>query len=227
MNADDSGLNRRDRLRAQTLDEVERVALAIIDADGAHALSMAAVAKAMRMSAPGLYRYFASRDALVARLVTAAYGQLASAVERAAVDAAQGTPQVRIQAVAAGYRDWALTYPRRYRMLFGERPDDVPDTPEAIAAISRAMEVLVMALLDLQTPAAELARDSKLDTQLRRWARAHDHADATSRTSRAAILIWTRVHGVVSLELAGVFQNMELDARSIVSMEVDRALESL
>jgi AcrR family transcriptional regulator len=133
----ESPLSRRDRLRAQTLEEIEQAAFAIIDADGAHALSMAAVAKAMRMPAPGLYRYFASRDALVAQLVTVAYGQLALAVEQAAAGAARRSPQARVQALAAGYRDWALAHPRRCRMLFGERHEvTVLSRPGSMAASS-------------------------------------------------------------------------------------------
>ncbi|MET7649488.1 MULTISPECIES: TetR family transcriptional regulator [unclassified Streptomyces] len=61
-------MSRRERLRAQTLQEIEDTSLAIIDADGVQALSTAAPARSMAISAPAAYRYFRSRDALVAHL---------------------------------------------------------------------------------------------------------------------------------------------------------------
>ncbi|MET9789769.1 TetR/AcrR family transcriptional regulator [Streptomyces canus] len=57
--------------------------LAIIDADGIHALTIAAPARGMAMSASAVYRYFPSRDALVAHLVTLSYQQLVAAMSQA------------------------------------------------------------------------------------------------------------------------------------------------
>ena len=47
---------------------------------GAGSVSLNAIARAMGMSPAALYRYFASRDALLAELVVEAYGSLADAV---------------------------------------------------------------------------------------------------------------------------------------------------
>jgi AcrR family transcriptional regulator len=63
-------MSRRERLRAQTFQEIEDASFAIIDDEGVHALTIAALARSMAMSAPALYRYFPSRDALVAHLIT-------------------------------------------------------------------------------------------------------------------------------------------------------------
>src|SRR3954467_8566315 len=68
-------MNRRERLRAQTLQEIEESSYAIIDAEGAHALSIAALARSMAAAAPAVYRYFPSRDAPLAHLITQSYQQ--------------------------------------------------------------------------------------------------------------------------------------------------------
>jgi len=114
-------VSRRDRLRAQTLQEIEDASFAIIDSEGVHALSIAALARSMAMSAPAVYRYFPSRDALVAHLVTRCYQQLAAAMSQAAAGGGR-SPRARVGLLAAAYRDWALRYRWRYGMLFGEQP---------------------------------------------------------------------------------------------------------
>src|SRR4051812_25490074 len=113
-------MNRRERLRAQTLQEIEDASFAIIDTDGVHALSIAALARSMAMSAPALYRYFPSREALLAELITRSYRQLADAMTHAQ-DGSRAAPRARVRLLVAAYRDWALRYRRRYAMLFGER----------------------------------------------------------------------------------------------------------
>lgn len=218
---------RRARLRAQTLEEIEHRAFEIVDAAGADAVSLAAIAKAMGMSAPALYRYFPSRDALLAELVTSAYAGLSGALEQAAAGASRRAPAARLRAVAAAYREWALAHPRRYTMIFGNRPDDVRDTTEAIATISRGMDVLLGAVLALRRDAEPASGGGRLDAQLSRWAARSGHAEAPPDALRVAVLTWTRLHGVVALEIVGAFDDMELDARLLLDAEVDDAVRAL
>src|SRR4051794_41829194 len=75
-----SSMSRRQRLRQQTLEEIHAVALQQVADGGAEAVSLNAIAKAMGMSGPGLYRYYASRDDLLAALVAAGYDRLAAAL---------------------------------------------------------------------------------------------------------------------------------------------------
>ena len=77
-------LTRRERLRRQTVDEIVERALELVDTGGAHGLSIASVSKAMGMTPPALYHYFASREALLDALVLAGYTDLGIAVEDAA-----------------------------------------------------------------------------------------------------------------------------------------------
>ena len=45
--------------------------------------------------------------------------------------------------------------------------------------------------------------------------------------ARAAIMIWTRVHGIVSLELTGIFDNQSIEAQRLIDLEIDDALRPL
>jgi AcrR family transcriptional regulator len=220
--------SRRERLRAQALDEIQEHAFALIDADGVQGLSLTAIAKAMGMSGPAMYRYFESREALVAQLVTASYGQLADALDAAAAATARRKPEARLRAVVAAYREWALAHPRRYAMLFGDRPGQVRDTDEALATINRGMEVLVAAVVDLGAPDDAPARaGGPLNQQLGRWADRYGRPDVPTLGLRLAIVIWTRLHGIVGLELAHVFDDMQLDAGLLLDAEIDAALREL
>src|SRR3954463_12469328 len=109
MTTQPPAMNRRERLRAQTFQEIEDSSFAIIDADGVHALSIAALARSMAMSAPAVYRYFPSRDALVANLITLSYQQLVAAMSQPLVGSRRA-PRARVRLLVAAYRDWALRY---------------------------------------------------------------------------------------------------------------------
>jgi AcrR family transcriptional regulator len=221
-------VSRRERLRAQTLQEIEDTSFAIIDAEGVHALSIAAIARGMAMSAPAVYRYFASRDALIAHLVTLSYQQLTTAMSHAA-EGTRRAPRTRVRLLVAAYRDWALSHRRRYGMLFAERADGAPGQPPEKTPLDHAMALLIDLLAAIQNtaPADSTTGDRTLDGQLRQWAHTQDRPDTTPRAATAAILIWTRVHGIVSLELTGIFDNRTIDAQRLIDLEIDNAIHSL
>lgn len=221
-------MTRRERLRLEALREMEDTSFAIIDAEGVHALSIAALARGMAMSAPALYRYFPSRDALVAHLITLSYQQLAAVMSHAAEGSGQ-PPRTRVRLLATAYRDWALRHRRRYAMLFAESAGDPPGDVPPQTPLDRSMALLIDILLTIRNtePADGGSGDHALDGQLRRWAGSQERPDTEPRAATAAILIWTRVHGIVSLELAGVFDNHTVDAQRLIDLEIDNAIDFL
>lgn len=220
--------NRRERLRAQTLQEIEENSFAIIDADGVHALSIAALARSMAMSAPAVYRYFVSRDALVSRLITLSYQQLTDAMAQA-VHGSRRAPRARIGLLVTAYRDWALRHPRRYGMLFGERGRDLPADAAGPTPLDQAMALLIDVLTAAGdgSPADGTSGDRALDGQLKKWGRTQERPDTSPRVARAAIVVWTRVHGIVSLELTGMFDDRSIEAQRLIDLEIDNAVRSL
>jgi hypothetical protein len=134
-----------------------------------------------------------------------------------------------VRLLAAAYRDWALRYRRRYAMLFGEQAAELPGEVTTRTPLDQAMALLIDMLAAIQDipPAASTTGDRTLDRQLRLWARTQQRPDTTPPAARAAILIWTRVHGIVSLELTGIFDNHTIDAQRLIDLEIDSALQSL
>jgi AcrR family transcriptional regulator len=221
-------MSRRERLRAQTLQEIEDASFAIIDADGVHALSIAALARDMAMSAPAVYRYFASRDALLTHLIDESYRQLVTAMSEA-LEGSRRAPRTRVRLLVAAYRDWALRYGHRYGMLFGRRTRGVPDDVSARTPLDQAMALLVdlLVLIPENAPTDGSSGDRTLDGQLRTWARVQQRPETTPRVARAAIVIWTRIHGIVSLELTGMLDNNAVEVQRLIDLEIDNAIHLL
>jgi AcrR family transcriptional regulator len=221
-------MSRRERLRAQTLQDIEDSSFAIIDADGVHALSIAALARSMAMSAAAVYRYFPSRDALLTHLINQSYQHLVTATSQA-LEGGRRAPRTRVRLLVAAYRDWALRYGNRYGMLFGQRIGGVPEDVSAQTPLDQAMALLVDLLASIADGSSVQASsgDLTLDGQLRTWARAQQRPDTTPRVARAAIVIWTRVHGIVSLELTGMLDNHAVEVQRLIDLEVDNAIQLL
>jgi len=200
----------RARYRAQVRGEVKQAALSQLAESGPAGLSVSAIGKQLGVSGPALYRYFASRDELLTELVIDAYHDLADALRAAATQAASQEPCARLEALARGYRSWALAQPHRYRLLFGPPlPGYDAHAQRLVDASQAAMNQLLRVLHELgDRPAAPLPQP--LASQLAAWAQAHDPGTGPA-TALRAVLVWSRLHGLVSLEIAGNFASMSID----------------
>ena len=221
-----SPLSRRERLRAETVREIRDIAMRQVDVGGPAGLSLSAIAKEMGMSGPALYRYFASRNELLGAVLTDAYAQLVRAVREADDASARRSPAARLAANAAAYRGWALKHPRRYALLFGGREEGFADPAEAIAEIHEGMLVLLRIFADLAGDRAVTGRRDKLDRQLVDWARRRADSEGFSPfVLRLGVVFWTRMHGIISLELSAVFEDMGIDGQALLDNEVKRVAD--
>lgn len=204
----------RERYRAQVRAEIKEHAREQIAAAGASALSLNAIAKRMGMSGPALYRYFAGRDELITELVRDAYRSLADTFRAAAGDGAD------LAGLAHVIRAWALDDPQRYFLVFGtpvpgyRAPDDVT------GIASETMAVILDAAAALPPGSDGTALDAHLESH-RRWADGHP---APAAVLHRALTFWTRLHGVLSLELAGHFTGMGFDPALLFAAELDALL---
>ena len=88
-----------------------------IAAYGAPALSLRAIARELKITAPAIYNYFPDRDALVTALIIDAYGSFGDS-QLAACDAFPVDDMAgRMKAIGMAYRVWAHTYPQRYQLI--------------------------------------------------------------------------------------------------------------
>ncbi|MEU6083387.1 TetR/AcrR family transcriptional regulator [Streptomyces sp. NPDC047108] len=202
----------RERYRAQVRAEVKERAWEQIATAGASALSLNAVAKQMGMSGPALYRYFASRDELITELIRDAYRSLAGTFRGAASESPSD-----VAALAHALRRWALEHPQRYFLIYGTPVPGYQAPEDITATASEIMTTLLDACAAPPSDTTATPFDTHLDTH-RQWAN-----DDTAPTAalHVALVFWTRLHGVLSLELAGHFAGMGFDPALLYAAEVD------
>ncbi|WP_422772046.1 TetR/AcrR family transcriptional regulator [Plantactinospora sp. WMMC1484] len=227
----------RERYREQVRDEIKAHAWNQIATTGASALSLNAIAKQMGISGPALYRYFRNRDDLITELVLDAYRELSETCRDAARTAKTATS--RLGAVAAAMRGWALADPHRYLLIYGTPVPGYAAPPEATTIAASLMTVLLDAFTETETetgvgagvetgvgvvtgPArgSAAALDRHLTTH-RQWAGDHP---APATALRRALTFWTRLHGVISLEVAGHFTGMNFDPALLYAAEAEAAI---
>ncbi|NUT25928.1 MAG: TetR/AcrR family transcriptional regulator [Streptomyces sp.] len=201
----------RERYRAQVRTEIKQRAWEQIATAGASALSLNAIAKQMGMSGPALYRYFSGRDELITELVRDAYRSLADTF-RAASEAGAD-----MAALAHALRGWALEDPQRYFLIYGTPVPGyhAPDDTTAISSEIMATLLDACAAQPLDGPATPF--DAHIE-QHRDWAAGHP---APPAVLHRALTFWTRLHGVLSLELAGQFTGMGFDPAQLFAAELD------
>jgi AcrR family transcriptional regulator len=123
-------LSRRDRVRAATSQEILQTARKLLVEEGPDAISLRAIARDMGMTAPALYRYFASHDELLRSVVGNIFSDLADhvrdAIHVAAASAGDELTDAELMALKliAGcreFRAWAISHVPEFGMVFGSR----------------------------------------------------------------------------------------------------------
>jgi AcrR family transcriptional regulator len=204
--------------------EVKQAALRQLADAGPAGVSVSAIGKELGVSGPALYRYFASRDELLTELVIDAYHDLADTLSAAAGRAAGQQPRARFEALARAYRSWALAQPHRYRLLFGPPlPGYDAHAHRLVEAAQAAMNLLLGVLRELGDHTAA-PPSQPLASQLSAWAQPHNPG-IDPATALHAVLVWSRLHGFVSLEIAGNFTSMGIDPDQIFEIQLNAPSE--
>ena len=174
---------------------------------GAPALSLRAIARDLKITAPAIYNYFPDRDALVTALIIDAYSSFGDS-QLAARDEIPAENLIgRLTAIGMAYRQWAHKYPQRYQLIFGTPiPGYQAPIKEILPSGARSLSVLVSEIEKLRLAGKlnirsfpKVKADFKEGFEM--WKKYGGEADILSLT--VAMLIWARVHGIVSLEIAG------------------------
>jgi AcrR family transcriptional regulator len=174
---------------------------------GAPALSLRAIARELKITAPAIYNYFPDRDALVTALIIDAYKSLGDTQIEARDTIATKDMLGQMMAIGQAYRNWAHTYPERYQLVFGtpipgyEAPlmEVLPSGARSLSALVGLVEQLRVAGKLTVTSFPEVNKDHKADFEI--WKTYGGDVDMLSYS--VAMIIWSRVHGLVSLEIAG------------------------
>ena len=182
---------------AELAGAVSQAALAVLVEEGADRLTVRRVAERAGVAPMGVYSRFGGKDGLVQALLLEGFAGL-----HQAVSAARGLDPVdRVRRSCQAYREYALTHPAHYRLLFEQLARQAPGGPVHVAAAAAFGELV---------------------------ARCEDAVRAGRLTplppEQLAQALWAACHGAVVLELAELSR---ADAGATYEMTVDALLRGL
>jgi AcrR family transcriptional regulator len=230
-------LDRRQRVRQATIEEIKSIARQQMAGSGAAALSLGAIARAMGMTPPALYRYFRNRHALVIALIVDAYDAQAGALEGYGKGLEPDDFEGRFLTLMRAYRQWALEHSEDYALMHGV-PFTSPDlSDEQIEQIQRStmrnLHVIVQLFrtahdanrLNIPWPYQEplpAARQALEGIRL-----ALQDEGLSLGIIALSFLTWLQVHGLVWQELHGHLPKFLFGSGDLYEMELRVMAERL
>jgi len=226
---------RRERLRAETVAEIKSTGRRLLVAGGPASISLRAIAREMGLTAPAIYRYFPSLDALVQAIVSDLFDELRASVEQVAAEHAGEDPLIRVGHLARAFRAWSLAHPAEFALMFGSPVPEVTPFAENCGPINdagaRFGETFFTVLGELYArrpfgvvmpdlPGTRLHEAFKpyLDTYGERFPLPVVYLFVAS---------WTRLYGIVAMEVFGHLAWAMTDVEPLFELELARTLREL
>jgi AcrR family transcriptional regulator len=197
----------RERTRAEITRQILDTARRHLGTDGASGLSLRAIARELGASSSAVYRYVASRDELLTRLIVAAYDALGAAAEAQEAAVARGDLAGRWSAVCDAVRGWALANPNEYALIYGTPVPGYIAPAATIAPAARVSSVLLGILRDAAAGCltSALAEDDVPpgDREALAPARSILGPEVPDALLQRGLMAWAALFGTVSFELFG------------------------
>ncbi|HUY79680.1 MAG TPA: TetR/AcrR family transcriptional regulator [Ktedonobacterales bacterium] len=171
---------RREQEKRELRAAILQTAAEALLAQGYEAFSLRRVAEQLGYSATTIYLYFANKDDLIEAIVDDAFERL----ERQLMDAlaiAEDDPRRRLTALADAYIHFGLEHPTAYRLMFLQRPEFLLScrTGEKLPRVAAMRQLEDDVVAEAMTAGALPPGDPQ------------GYAD----------LLWSQMHGIVSLAI--------------------------
>lgn len=193
--------------------DIRRVARTLLVHQGPEAVTLRAIARELGITAPALYRYYASREELVAALRLDICADLA---EELASQVAELPDDgiVQLFAICKGFRRWALDHAHEFTLVFaspaGAGTSAMRQFDEPFGRIFLAAAGRLLAAYDIVTPSAdvipEALREDLIGFQgalLGITERKFPAEKLDLGVTYLMIQFWARLYGHVTLEVFG------------------------
>lgn len=159
--------------------DICRVAEVLFARHGVEGVTMRQIAAELGCSSTTAYRYFKSREEILAAVRAAAFNRFCEVIEKSTRSSAD--PRKSARSVGQAYLDFALDNPDAYRMMFDVSQADVTGNPgltEALARARRSMVAYVKPLIDIGV--------------------------LQGNEETLGQMLWASAHGLVMLRLSGI-----------------------
>jgi AcrR family transcriptional regulator len=204
---------RRERVRAATVQEIKATARRLLVERGPESVTLRAIAREMGMTAPALYRYFASHDDLLRAVIADVYDELADALEAARDVVPEDEPGERLLVMARAFRTWSVDHRREFGLVFATPIPVAVDAPSPLdKAGSRFGAAFIGAFFELfKREPFPVRSDAELPPALRD--QLADYRDLLCRQIGDQVLklplgsfetflaCWVQLYGFVALEV--------------------------
>lgn len=184
-------------------------------------VTLRAVARALGLTAPALYRYAASHEELVRMIAIAIDSEVAGRIAAAAARQPAEDPAAQLIAACVEFRQWALSNRKEFALVFANV--DVECVKEYDGSSGMVFSGLLLALWEAyRFPVPAL---SELDPGLARILEVPDAPLDPAMKGDLAGLVWTltqgwsRLYGTVTLEVFG-----HVDARLVAEGHLFRSM---
>jgi AcrR family transcriptional regulator len=220
----------RARARAETIEQIKRIAREHLAVDGPN-LSLRAVARDLGVVSSAVYRYFASRDDLLTALLIDGYTSMADAIERAEAEAPRRDLAARWLALGRAAREWALEHRPEYALLYGSPVPGYAAPQDTIGPASRPVVVAMSILRDgvergaVAIPSDRLPKAVRADMERVEGLPGFEGVPPTLLAR--AMSEWARMFGTISFELFGRLVNAVTDYDAYFEHQLRTTLRTL
>ena len=186
-----------------TGEHIAQVALEILEAEGAEAVSMRRIASAVDITPMAIYHHFPNREALLNFITDREFSRLLEYIQARPV---RGNLEARLIGIMDGYLDYALARPRVFDYVFSRPRPDARRFPRDFRA--RRSPTL--------NPVADIIAGMMEKGFLKRddiW--------------EIAFAIWAHAHGYVMLYRAGRIALSENEFRELIHRSLRRFVHGL
>ncbi|HEX5542177.1 MAG TPA: TetR/AcrR family transcriptional regulator [Micromonospora sp.] len=200
---------------------------------GPQAISLRAIAHEMGMTAPAIYRYFPSLDALVIQLTRDLFDEVRQTLETAR-EAAGDDPAQQLAEMARSFRQWSVAHPAEFALVFGAPvpgistfDDDCAHTEHPAAAFGA---LFTQALLQLwrqapwPTPPSEVLRE-RLGDALQPLKQ--NQGDMPLEVAYTFLSGWVRLYGLISIEVNEHLGWAVTEPKALFEAEIRNLLQQL
>lgn len=215
------------------METIKLVARKQMAAEGTSALSLRAIAREMEVTAPALYRYFPNRDELITALILDAYNALADSLAASDKHSESGNYAARMRAVLLAYRAWALQHPTDFQLIFGNPiPNYEAPAEVTLPAARRNFETFIRILSEaLEAGMLRLSSDNAqvppaVEPYLQAVAQ-HEGYTVPLYMIYIATVGWSRIHGMIMLELFDHTQPIVGDTEAFYRYEIESLIGTM
>jgi AcrR family transcriptional regulator len=189
---------RREQNKLELKQQILEAAMRLFEKHGYDGFSLRQVAEAIGYTPTTIYLYFKDKDQLLHTVALEGFAKFGETLQAAYNQ--HSTAKERIRAIGMAYLRFGLSHPLQYRLMFMQRCEFLNAKPiEGYSSVGDSFGVLLRAL-----------EEGIAASEIRPF-----------EARALAGLLWSAVHGVVSLTLAaGTFTHTQAEALFVWHMNV-------